>query len=71
MKKQKNPSLKKQKEINWILPYVTQFYPAEPNLKQILVSKWHLIELKPVLKAILEPPYTNHHHCIRCKQKGW
>jgi len=30
---------KKQTEPKWILPFVTQFHPAVPNLKQILMSK--------------------------------
>ena len=47
---------KKNKEPNWILPLVTQFHPAVPNLKQILMSKWHLIERQPLLKGIFEPP---------------
>jgi len=32
---------KKQKEPKWILPFVTKLHPAVPNLKQILISKWH------------------------------
>ena len=32
---------KTQKEPKWILPFVTQFHPAVPNLKQMLMSKWH------------------------------
>jgi len=46
---------KKQKEPKWILPFVTQFLPTVPNLKQILVSKWHLVERQPLLKEIFEP----------------
>jgi len=47
---------KTQKEPKWILPFVTQFHPAVPNLKQILTSKWHLMERQPLLKEIFEPP---------------
>ena len=27
-----------------ILPFVTQYHPALPNLKNILMGKWHLIQ---------------------------
>ena len=47
---------KKQKEPEWILPVVTQFHPAVPNLNQILMSKWNLIERQPPLKEILGHP---------------
>jgi len=43
---------KKQKEPKWILPFVTQFHPAGPSLKQILMSKWHLIERQSLLREI-------------------
>ena len=43
---------KKQKEPKRILPFVTQFHPAGPNSKQILMSKWHLIERQTLLKEI-------------------
>ena len=51
---------KKQKEPKWILPYITQFRPAVPNLKQILMSKWHLIKRQPLLKEIFEPPIISY-----------
>jgi len=51
---------KKQKEPKWIFPFVTQFYPTVPNLKQILISKWHLIERQPLLKEIFEPPIISY-----------
>ena len=51
---------KKQKEPERILPFVTQFHPAVPNLKQILMSKWHLIERQPLLKEIFEPPIISY-----------
>ena len=40
----------KRKENKRILPFVTQFQPSVPNLKQILISKWHLITNRPLLK---------------------
>ena len=39
----------KRKENKRILPFVTQFQPSVP-LKQILMSKWHLITNQPLLK---------------------
>lgn len=35
-----------------ILPFVTQYNPAVPNLKHILMEKWHLTELQPKLKEM-------------------
>ena len=35
---------KKCKENTRILPFVTQYRPTVPNLKQILMQKWHLIQ---------------------------
>ncbi|XP_067016780.1 uncharacterized protein [Acropora muricata] len=35
-----------------ILPFVTQYNPAIPNLKKILMSKWHHIENQPLLREI-------------------
>ena len=51
---------KTQKEPKWILPFATQFHPAVPNLKQLLMSKWHLIERQPLLKEIFEPPIVSY-----------
>ena len=56
----KQPLAKKQKEPKWILPFVTQFHQALPNLKQILMSKWHLIERQPLLIEIFEPPIISY-----------
>ena len=30
-----------------ILPFITQYHPALPNLKNILMGKWHLIQNQP------------------------
>ena len=44
-----------------ILPFVTQYHPALPNLKDALMGKWHLIDNQPHLRNIFkEPP----HHLI-------
>ena len=42
----------KQKTRKNILPFVTEYRPSVPNLKFILMSKWHLIENQPLLKGI-------------------
>ena len=34
------------------LPFVTQYQPSVPNLKQILMRNWHLIEQQPLLSEI-------------------
>ena len=48
--------LQKPKENIRILPFVTQYHPAVPNLKQILMKDWHLIEQQPLLKEIYKDP---------------
>ena len=39
-----------------ILPFVTQYHPALPNLKKILMGKWRLIQNQPYLRNIIEEP---------------
>ena len=39
-----------------ILPFVTQYNPSVPNLKHILMEKWHLIESQPKLKEMSKEP---------------
>ena len=39
-----------------ILPFVTEYRPSVPNLKNILMKKWHLIENQPVLREIFKDP---------------
>ena len=54
--KQKNKAARKK-----ILPFVTQYLPALPDLKKTLVGKWHLIQNQPQLKKIFnEPPINSH-----------
>ena len=44
-----------------ILPFVTQYHPALPNLKEILMGKWHLIQNQPQLRNIFkEPPLLSY-----------
>ena len=44
---QRNKNVRKK-----ILPFVTQYHPALPNLKNILMGKWHLIQNQPYLRNI-------------------
>ena len=49
---QKNIEVRKK-----ILPFVTTYHPALQNLKNILMSKWHLLQDQPLLREIYnEPP---------------
>ena len=44
-----------------ILPFVTQYHPALPNLKEILMGKWHFIQNQPQLRNIFkEPPLLSY-----------
>ena len=47
---------KKYKEDKRILSFVTQYRPTVPNLKQILMQKWHLIQQKLLLSEIFKDP---------------
>ena len=37
-----------------ILPFVTQYRPSASNLKQALLTKWHLIQNQPLLCQIFK-----------------
>ena len=39
-----------------ISPFVTQYHPALPKVKNILMGKWHLIQNQPYLKEIFQEP---------------
>ena len=39
-----------------ILPFVTQYQPSVPNLKHVLMGKWHLIQNQPLLREIFKEP---------------
>ena len=44
---------------NRILPFViTQYHSTVPNIKEILMSKWHLINQQPLLREIFQEPST-------------
>ena len=48
---------KPQKVQNGLMLFVTQYNPSAPNLKNILMNKWHLIENQPLPREIYrEPP---------------
>ena len=38
-----------------ILPFVTTYNPATPNLKKILMKHWHIIQQQPKLQKNLQP----------------
>ena len=51
-----------------ILPFVTTYHPALPNRKNILMSKWHLIQDQPLRREIYnDPPIIS---CKRAKSLG-
>ena len=45
---------RKSKENKRILPFVTQYQPSVPHLKQILMKEWHLLESQPLLNDIFK-----------------
>ena len=48
---QKNKTARKK-----ILPFVTQYHSALPNLKDTLMGKWHHIESQLQLREIFKEP---------------
>ena len=46
--------VQKEKGQNRILPFVPTYYPALPNLKNILMSKWHLIQNQLLFREIFK-----------------
>ena len=46
----------KQKTPKRILPFVTEYRPSVPNLKNILMEKRHLVKNQPVLREIFKDP---------------
>ena len=54
---ERKPALQqKHKQDMQILPFVTQYRPSVPNLKQILMQNWHLIQQQPLLTRIFKDP---------------
>ena len=44
-----------------LLPFVTQYHPALPSLKKILMGKWHLTQNQQRLRGIFkEPPLISY-----------
>ena len=57
----KNALSQKKKAHKKILPFVTQFHPSLPCLKNILTEKCHLIQNQPLLRGIYkEPPLISY-----------
>ena len=46
----------KTKQTKEILPFVTTYNPASPNLKKILMKHWDIIQQQPKLKHIFNQP---------------
>ena len=46
----------KQKTSKRILLFVTEYRPSMPDLKHILLNKWHLIQNQPLLRKIFKNP---------------
>ena len=46
----------KTKQTKEVLPFVTTYNPATPNLKKILMKHWHIIQQQPKLKQIFNQP---------------
>ena len=46
----------KQKTRKRILPFVTEYRPSMPDLKHILMNKWHPIQNQPLLRNIFKNP---------------
>ena len=54
---ERKPALQQiRRQDTWILHFVTQYRPSLPNLKQILMQNWHLIQLQPLLRRIFKDP---------------
>ena len=46
----------KQKTRTRTLAFITEYRPSMPDLKHILVNKWHLIQNQPLLRKIFKNP---------------
>ena len=52
---------KPQRMRSGLMPFVSQYNPSVPNLKNIVISKWHLLENQPLLREIYrEPPFISY-----------
>ena len=68
--------LQRNKTKKRILPFITQYHPAVPNLKEILTGMWYLIQQQPLLNQIFkEPPIISYRKGrslkgeLRCKNE--
>ena len=48
------PSSNETKQKKRILPFIKQYHPAVPNLKETLTRKWYLIQQQPLLNRIFK-----------------
>ena len=55
-----SPAQKNKTAPKKILPFVTQYHPTLPNLKDTLMGKWHLTENQPQLREIFKEPPSSH-----------
>ena len=54
---EKMPALQnKQKMRKIIFLFVTEYCSSVPNLKHILMNRWHLIQNQPLPREIFKPP---------------
>ena len=52
---------KKNENPKELFPFVTQYQPSVPDLKNALMEKWHLIQTQPSLRQIFkEPPLISY-----------
>ena len=53
---------------NKILPFVTQYEPSVPNIKQALIKKWHIIQNQPRLTR--EEKFLKNHQLYLLKKEN-
>ena len=52
---------KKNENPKELFPFVTQYQPSVPDLKNALMEKWHFIQNQPSLRQIFkEPPLISY-----------
>jgi len=54
IERRKSALQQKRKQSKQIFPFVTQYRSSMPNLKQILIQNWHLIQPQPLLRRIFK-----------------
>ena len=56
-KRKEHQNFNSYKELNFAVKFKTEYRPSVPNLKNILMSKWHLRTFAPIVSA--------HPYCAR------